>query len=103
MIHQFVAGRGGGLLFMGGRASLSDGGYTKAPFADMLPVKLPDRHDTFHRDPAQSELAPAGRDSLICPLDEDPDKNVTTWKALPYLMNYQESGTTQPRPLVLAG
>src|SRR5260370_25033234 len=102
MIHQFVARRGGGLLFMGGRASLSDGGYTKAPFADMLPVKLPDRHDTFHRDAAQSELAPAGRDSLICRLDEDPDKNVKKWKELPYLMNYQESGTPKPGALLLA-
>jgi uncharacterized membrane protein len=102
MIHQFVDRRGGGLLFMGGRASLSDGGYTKAPFADMLPVKLPDRHDTFHRDPAQPELAPAGRDSLICRLDEDPDKNVKKWKELPYLMNYQESGTPKPGALLLA-
>jgi uncharacterized membrane protein len=102
MIHQFVDRRGGGLLFMGGRASLSDGGYTKAPFADMLPVKLPERRDTFHRDPAQSELAPAGRDSLICRLDEDPDKNVKKWKELPYLMNYQESGAPKPGALLLA-
>jgi len=102
MIHQFVDRRGGGLLFMGGRASLSDGGYTKAPFTDMLPVKLPERRDTFHRDPAQSELAPAGRDSLICRLDEDPDKNVKKWKELPYLMNYQESGAPKPGALLLA-
>jgi uncharacterized membrane protein len=102
MIHQFVDRRGGGLLFVGGRASLSDGGYTKAPFTDMLPVKLPDRHDTFHRDAAQAELAPAGRDSLICRLDEDPDKNVKKWKELPYLMNFQEAGTPKPGALLLA-
>jgi len=102
MIHQFVDRRGGGLLFMGGRSSLADGGYSKAPFADMLPVVLPARHDTFHRDPAQSELAPSGRDSLICRLDEDPDKNVKKWKELPYLMNYQEAGTPKPGALLLA-
>src|ERR1700693_4231667 len=38
LIQQFVDRRGGGLLFLGGRASLSDGGYDKAPFADLLPV-----------------------------------------------------------------
>ncbi len=82
MIHQFVDRRGGGLLFLGGRASLGDGGYAKAPFADMLPVKLPENHDTFHRDPAQAQLTAAGRDSLICRIEEDPDKNVARWKEL---------------------
>ncbi len=30
LIQQFVDRRGGGLLFLGGRASLADGGYEKA-------------------------------------------------------------------------
>ncbi len=102
MIHQFVDRRGGGLLFMGGRASLGDGGYAKPPFADMLPVKLPENHETFHRDLAQAQLTAAGRDSLICRIEEDPDKNVARWKALPALMNYQEPGTPKPGALVLA-
>jgi len=102
MIHQFVDRRGGGLLFVGGRASLADGGYSKEPFADMLPVKLPDHQNTFHRDPATAELTAAGRDSLICRIEEDPDKNVARWKGLPYMMNYQEPGTPKPGALVLA-
>ena len=32
LIQQFVDRRGGGLLFLGGRVSLADGGYEKAPF-----------------------------------------------------------------------
>ena len=32
--------------------SLADGGYEKPPFADLLPVRLPDHKNTFHRDPA---------------------------------------------------
>lgn len=102
MIHQFVDRRGGGLLFLGGRASLADGGYAKEPFADMLPVKLPDHQNTFHRDPATAELTPQGRDSLICRIEEDPEKNVARWKGLPYMMNYQEPGTPKPGALVLA-
>jgi uncharacterized membrane protein len=102
LIQQFVDRRGGGLLFMGGRASLADGGYDKAPFSDLLPVALPNRRNTFHRDPAYSELTSAGKDSLITRIEEDADKNVDRWKHLPYLMNYQEVGAAKPGALVLA-
>src|SRR5271166_902924 len=102
LIQQFVDRRGGGLLFMGGRASLADGGYDKPPFSDLLPVALPNRRNTFHRDPAYSELTSAGKDSLITRIEEDPDKNVDRWKHLPYLMNYQEVGKAKPGALVLA-
>jgi uncharacterized membrane protein len=102
LIQQFVDRRGGGLLFLGGRASLADGGYTKAPFIDLLPVNLPDRKNTFHRDPAYPELTAAGRDSLICRLEENPDRNVERWKKLPFLMNFQEVGAPKPGAVVLA-
>ncbi len=41
LIKDFVDRRGGGLLFLGGRWALSDGGYNIAPFAELLPVILP--------------------------------------------------------------
>lgn len=102
LIQQFVDRRGGGLLFEGGRASLADGGYSKAPFTDLLPVHLPDRKNTFHRDPATAELTLAGRGSLICRLEENPDRNAERWKKLPYLMNFQEVGAPKPGAVVLA-
>src|ERR1700733_1156909 len=102
LIQQFVDRRGGGLLFLGGRVSLADGGYEKAPFADLLPVRLPDHKDTFHRDPASAELTPAGRDSLITRIEDNPDANVERWKKLPYLMDFQEAGQPKPGALVLA-
>jgi uncharacterized membrane protein len=102
MIQQFVDRRGGGLLFLGGRASLADGGYEKAPFADLLPVHLPNHKNTFHREPAYPELTAAGRESLICRIEENPDANVARWKKLPYLMNFQEAGNPKPGALVLA-
>jgi uncharacterized membrane protein len=102
MIQQFVDRRGGGLLFLGGRTSLADGGYEKAPFGDLLPVRLPDHKDTFHRDPATAELTPAGRESLITRIEDNPDANVERWKKLPYLMNFQEAGQPKPGALVLA-
>jgi uncharacterized membrane protein len=102
LIQEFVDRRGGGLLFLGGRASLSDGGYNKAPFTELLPIHLPDRKNTFHRDPATAELTAAGRESLICRIEEDPEKNVQRWKKLPYLMNFQEVGMPKPGAVDLA-
>ncbi|HEY6389630.1 MAG TPA: glutamine amidotransferase [Bryobacteraceae bacterium] len=102
LIQQFVDRRGGGVLFLGGRASLADGGYDKPPFSDLLPVHLPNHKNTFHREPASPELTAAGRESLIARIDENPDSNVNRWKKLPYLMNYQEAGVPKPGALTLA-
>jgi uncharacterized membrane protein len=102
LIQQFVDRRGGGLLFLGGRTSLADGGYQKPPFSDLLPVHLPESKNTFHRDPATAELTPAGRDSLITRIEDNPEANVERWKKLPYLMNFQEAGQPKPGALVLA-
>ena len=44
LIHDFVDRRGGGLLFLGGRSALSDGGYQRSPLADLIPTALPDRY-----------------------------------------------------------
>jgi uncharacterized membrane protein len=102
LLKQFVDRRGGGLLWLGGRSGLADGGWERSALSDLLPVNLPDRKDTFHRDPANVELTAAGRDSLLCRLDDDPARNVDRWKKLPYLQNFQEAGTAKPGAVVLA-
>ncbi len=48
------------------------------------------------------ELTPAGADSIITRLVDDPAKNIERWKKLPYLMDYQEPGTPKPGAAVLA-
>ncbi len=102
LIQQFVDRRGGGLLFLGGRASLGDGGWASSSLADLLPVVLPTKKGTFHRDPAYVSLTPVGADSIITRLVEDPAGNIERWKKLPYLMDYQEVGTPKPGAVVLA-
>jgi len=102
LIHQFVDRRGGGLLFLGGKDSLADGGYKQSVLNDLLPVTLPDRKGTFVRAPADVQLTAAGKDSLITRIEEDPDKNVEKWKKLPYLMDYQDAGQPKPGAVVLA-
>jgi len=102
LLHRFVDKRGGGLIFLAGRASFSDGGFAREPFIPMLPVTLPERKGTFHRDPATAELTVAGRDSLICRIEENADRNLERWKTLPYILGYQELGVPKPGALTLA-
>jgi hypothetical protein len=40
MLADFVSVRGGGLLALGGRRALAEGGYAGTPMADALPVEL---------------------------------------------------------------
>ncbi|PYR68751.1 MAG: hypothetical protein DMF88_08165 [Acidobacteria bacterium] len=102
LIRQFVDRRGGGLLLLGGRASLADGGWGVSDLASLLPIVPPDTKNTFHVEPATVELAPAGMDNYITRLVDDPKTNADRWKKLPYLMDYQEPGVPKPGAAVLA-
>ncbi len=102
LLREFVDRRGGGLLFLGGRYSLGDGGWGGSSLVDLLPTVLPKSRNSFHRDPATVELTPAGADSPIVRLMDDPGKNVDRWKKLTYLMDYQDAGTPKPGATVLA-
>jgi uncharacterized membrane protein len=110
LIHQFVDRRGGGLLLLGGQFSLADGGWNASQLTDLLPTALPTQAGTFHReaDPRNganhtfAELAPGGADSIITRLVDDPAGNAAKWKALPYLMDYEDPGTPKPGATVLA-
>ena len=101
-IKQFVDRRGGGLLFLGGRSSLADGGYNAAPFSELLPVRLPQRKNTFHRDLVAAELTDIGKKSLVCRIEDNGDKSNDHWEILPYLANYQDPGVAKPGAVVLA-
>jgi uncharacterized membrane protein len=110
LIRQFVDRRGGGLLLLGGQFALADGGWNASNLIDLLPTVLPTQAGTFHReaDPKNgtthttAELAPAGVDSIITRLVDDPAANAARWKKLPYLMDYEDPGTPKPGASVLA-
>jgi len=110
LIRQFVDRRGGGLLLLGGQYALADGGWNVSNLTDLLPTVLPTYAGTFHReaDPKNgathttAELAPAGVDSIITRLVDDPAANAAKWKKLPYLMDYEDPGTPKPGAAVLA-
>jgi uncharacterized membrane protein len=110
LIREFVDRRGGGLLLLGGEFSLADGGWNATNLTGLFPTTLPTQAGTFHReaDPRSgtthttSELAPAGVDSIITRLVDDPAANAAKWKALPYLMDYEDPGAPKPGAAVLA-
>ena len=110
LIREFVDRRGGGLLFLGGQFALADGGWNATSLTDLFPTMLPTQAGTFHReaDPKNgashttAELAPAGVDSIITRLVDDPAANAARWKALPYLMDYEDPGAPKPGATVLA-
>jgi uncharacterized membrane protein len=110
LIREFVDRRGGGLLLLGGQFALADGGWNASNLIDLLPATLPTQPGTFHReaDPKSgtthttAELAPAGADSIITRLVDDPTANAAKWKKLPYLMDYEDPGTPKPGAAVLA-
>ncbi|MBZ5590683.1 MAG: glutamine amidotransferase [Acidobacteriia bacterium] len=101
LIREFVDRRGGGVLFLGGRASLADGGWAHSPLADLLPVRIPETKDTFHRDPATADLTAQGSQSVICRFEEDPKRNVERWKTMPALADYEQVGEAKPGALTL--
>jgi uncharacterized membrane protein len=101
LIRDFADKRGGGVLFLGGRFSLSDGGYARSPLAEIMPVRLPAGEQTFHRDFSSVVLAQAGKDSAICRLVEGRDRNVERWKKMPQIANYQDVGEVKPGAVTL--
>jgi uncharacterized membrane protein len=110
LIHQFVDRRGGGLLLLGGQFSLADGGWNASNLTDLMPTALPTQPGTFHREAdlkngvthTMAGLAPAGVDSIITRLVDDPAANAAKWKQLPFLMDYEDPGTPKPGADVLA-
>jgi len=102
LLREFVDKRGGGVLFLGGRSSLSEGGWGSSGAADLLPTFLPNDKGTFHREPATVELTAAGAESPITRVLDDRAQNVDRWRKLPYLNDYQDAGTPKPGATVLA-
>lgn len=102
LLREYVDRRGGGILFLGGRESLSDGGWAASSLNDLLPTFLPSGNHNFHRNPATVELTSEGVDSPITRLLEDPEKNRERWKKLTYLADYEDPGSPKPGATVLA-
>jgi uncharacterized membrane protein len=96
LLREYVDHRGGGILFLGGNSSLSDGGWGASSLNALLPTFLPPGTHNFRRNAATVELTAAGIDSPITRLLDDPEKNSERWRKLTYLADYQDPGSPKP-------
>jgi uncharacterized membrane protein len=96
LLREYVDRRGGGVLFLGGSSSLSDGGWGASSLSELLPTFLPSGNHNFRRNSATVELTSAGIDSPITRLLDDPQKNAERWKKLTYLADYEDPGSLKP-------
>jgi uncharacterized membrane protein len=96
LLREYVDRRGGGILFLGGNSSLSDGGWGASSLNALLPTFLPPGNHNFRRNAATVELTAAGIDSPITRLLDDPEKNSERWRKLTHLADYQDPGSPKP-------
>ena len=96
LLREYVDRRGGGILFLGGSSALSDGSWGASSLSELLPTFLPKGNHNFRRNAATVELAPAGIDSPITRLLDDPEKNSERWRKLTYLADYEDPGSPKP-------
>ncbi len=102
LLREFVDKRGGGLLFLGGRFSLGDGGWASSSDAELIPTFLPNVKGSFRRENATVQLTAAGTESPITRILDDRGANAERWRKLPYLNDYQNPGSPKPGATVLA-
>ena len=101
-LKNFVDRRGGGLLLLGGRDGLADGGWARVAVADTLPARLPEgTAKTFALAMNSARLTTYGAESPISRLDDDDKKNATAWTGLPQLADFQPLGKLKPGAVVL--
>ena len=100
-IKQFVSRRGGSLMMVAGPNGLGQGGWNASTVADALPAALPEGEGGFVREKVPVELTAQGRESLICRLDADPQKNAELWSEMPRLADYQRLGALKPAAVTL--
>jgi len=108
MLADFVSVRGGGLLVLGGRSALAEGGYAGTALEDVLPIVLeeaaPDPRAAFTQ--VYVQPTPAGRAHPVSNIGEailPPEAEVRDdldaddpWATLPYLSTMNRVVETKP-------
>ncbi len=98
MLADFVSQRGGGLLAIGGRAALAEGGFRGTPLAEVLPIAL-DRSPREAEDPAvELRVRPtiAGLSQPALQLALTDSASVRKWDSLPPITIVNSLGSLRP-------
>ena len=102
MMADFVSVRGGGLLALGGRRALAEGGFAGTPLADALPVELgpPAGSDSGATEIAVTPTA-AGILHPATQLAPNDSATAVLWRQMPPLTTVNEVGRPKPGATVL--
>ncbi|HZI29451.1 MAG TPA: glutamine amidotransferase, partial [Gemmatimonadaceae bacterium] len=102
MLADFVSVRGGGLLALGGRRALAEGGFAGTALADALPVELgpPAGSDSGATDITVAPTA-AGVLHPATQLAPNDSATATLWRQMPPLTTVNEVGRPKPGATVL--
>lgn len=101
LLKDFVGDRGGALMFLGGRRSLSDGDWQNTAIADLLPVVLPPEPGTFSRQQVTARPTALGYQSDWLRFSTSEQINQERWQALPDIGDYQSIGRVKPGAITL--
>lgn len=103
MLSDFVSVRGGGLLALGGRRALSEGGYAGTPLADALPVNLGPSQGAPDSGAVEVVVEPTPAGALHPATQLAPNDSATTamWSQVPPLTMVNEVGRPKPGATVL--
>jgi uncharacterized membrane protein len=104
MLADFVSVRGGGLLFLGGRRSFAEGGYSGTPLSDVMPVSIegppvPDSL-TFFAD-LKAVVTPSGRSSAVTQIASTIQKADERWRTLPTVTTVNYIRRVKPGAIAL--
>ena len=104
MLADFVSDRGGGLLVLGGRRALAEGGYAGTPVADVLPFAIAEpprgERDSLFAE-LKVELTPAGATHPALLLRATVDSSAARWRTLPPISTVNRIGAPKPGATVL--
>jgi hypothetical protein len=98
MLGDFVSQRGGGLLALGGRSALAEGGYRGTPVAEVLPLALDRSTRPEDGEAIEYRLRPttAGRVQSFLRLASTDTASARRWDSLPPLTVVNGLGSLRP-------
>lgn len=103
MIAEFVSKRGGGLLVLGGRSSLSEGGFADTPLSDVLPITLTRGSPNIDGPATSMKVKPtrAGESHAALQLRSTLNASRQMWDSLPELTSVNNIGGLRAGATVL--
>lgn len=101
MLEEFVAVRGGGLLALGGRRALGEGGFAGTPLDLALPIALDPADNGQDQRPIRSVTVRTTAEGSEYAALQMPSQQVTGWDSLPPVSIVNGGGRLRPGAVVL--